>query len=552
MLAKKEEKVVKKNSHTFRNKIFIAMVIAVVFPLLISFIINIYFKYTVIKSTELSKINIFLSSEAKYVEKLLYLGLFTANEISKNTAIYNYVNLKKPPSMEETYSFYESFRNTNINEPSSSYSKIVEFSENRFNKENIQIEIYSQNQYLVYSDFLHSFDQMDKNLYNRIYGTDGITLLLVDDNIQIVKKLFLTDETPPVVLRIIYKNDIFKRKYDEYLDKNGDLFLKFNNSITYLNNQKFYEKDTIDLKVPLEIYENVYVDANLCYSFSQKAIFSILAYQLFDFFIIFILVIIAMVLASYFYTKFATFKLYKIIENISFYSSAFLSNKNSEFDFIDSKIKDFNKKIFEEQVQKKILESRLLQESFNPHFLYNTLACLKYSNNDNINLVTVIDELVNFYRKSLNRGEVFLLLDYELEIVKSYIKIQNFAYEKNVSLNINSEPHLNKTKIIKLLIQPFVENAFLHGLLDRNDGIIDIKINSEYDTMVIEITDNGKGIPKQKIEDLLTGNSPDIGYGIKNTINKIKTIYGEEYGVKIESELNVGTKIIINIPINNN
>jgi two-component system, sensor histidine kinase YesM len=136
-------------------------------------------------------------------------------------------------------------------------------------------------------------------------------------------------------------------------------------------------------------------------------------------------------------------------------------------------------------------------------------------------------------------------------MVETYLKIQNFACNRKFSFLMEVDYKLRSCLIVKNLLQPFVENAFLHGINGLGEeGYIMIRGRGEEGILTLEIIDNGSGISEEKIKEILSGVNRQSkgGYGIFNTIRRIKSYYGEAYGVNIISELGKGTTIEITFP----
>lgn len=221
---------------------------------------------------------------------------------------------------------------------------------------------------------------------------------------------------------------------------------------------------------------------------------------------------------------------------------------------IESRISD--------EKEKKDLEYKILQNQINPHFLYNTLNSIKWmaavQGADGIaDMTTSLSRLL----RSIAKGTKLLIpLSEELSLVKDYFNIQNYRYGGTIKLDVEcNDDSLLDVPIIKFTLQPIVENAIFHGLEPKgNVGNIKIIVqkNPNEDLEVI-IWDNGVGIPKEKIDILLSDDNAapseffkDIG--ISNVHKRLQYEFGSNYGISIESVENEFTKMIITIPINTN
>lgn len=296
----------------------------------------------------------------------------------------------------------------------------------------------------------------------------------------------------------------------------------------------------------------------------KKPVFEDLKYYLFT--IIGILLIITAFLflsveiAAFFLTK----KLEVLFQKMNTNVESLITNDSSElfldqdeFGTIESKVHELIQKIKEYyqekneyELQRKSLETKLLQERINPHFLYNTLSTLKWITEDK-SVQTVIDSMVKYYRIALNKGSSIVTINQELEMISEYLKLQRFAYGNEFEFQIDVEEGVGKFLILKHLLQPVVENAVLHGLSGiETGGRIDIHARSIENKVVIEIIDNGMGMEQDKLEQIMNETSIDNfgGYGMKNIRKRMEIFYGKDYSFEIASAVNVGTTVTITIP----
>lgn len=197
-------------------------------------------------------------------------------------------------------------------------------------------------------------------------------------------------------------------------------------------------------------------------------------------------------------------------------------------------------------------ELNLLQEQINPHFLYNALSSISSlaMNNRDKRASQAIVYLSEFYRISLNKGKQELTIREELKLLESYLKIQQMRFGDSIVVEYELDEALLERRVMKLTLQPIVENAIHHGRTDDSDFFhILIRLFEEQDKTVLEIIDDGCGISADKLMQLQ--NSMDHaqgGYGLRNVNIRIRLQYGEPYGVSIESEPGFGTKVRIELP----
>lgn len=228
-------------------------------------------------------------------------------------------------------------------------------------------------------------------------------------------------------------------------------------------------------------------------------------------------------------------------------------------------IQQLNEEIFQEKLSKKELENEqqkirfeLLASQINPHFLFNTLESIRMQAaiDGQEKLTEIIMELGKLLRFSLENKNELVTLSHELAYLKSYFEIQHFRFQDKINYDIHISPKLNitKIKVLPLILQPIVENAFTHGFSTKKiGGHIEVNILSRDNNLIIIIKDNGVGIAKDKLEAIMysltheTNNTSDA-IGIRNVHNRICLFYGEQYGISFSSELSVGTTVTIKIP----
>ncbi|MCF0146467.1 MAG: sensor histidine kinase [Eubacterium sp.] len=201
----------------------------------------------------------------------------------------------------------------------------------------------------------------------------------------------------------------------------------------------------------------------------------------------------------------------------------------------------------------KVSEVNALQAQINPHFLYNMLDMIKWLSRSGKTEETAkaIQALSNFYKLTLSKKEIFTTVEEELRHVKLYTDLQNMRYENKIDLLIDVPEELYEVKIPKLVFQPIVENAILHGLFEREEksGSIVITGWAEGNEIVFSISDTGVGIGREDLMLILEGKLKGSGsnIGISNTHQRLQFIYGENCGLHYESEKGVGTEVTVRI-----
>lgn len=229
-----------------------------------------------------------------------------------------------------------------------------------------------------------------------------------------------------------------------------------------------------------------------------------------------------------------------------------INNLKTVFNHMTKSIKNLIHKAKEDEqvVTKSKLD--LIQAQINPHFLYNTLdavsalALLK----DYDNCFKMTQALGSFYRNSLNSGLDFIAVEEEIKCIENYITILNIRYENKINLTYEVEDGLNQCRILKLLLQPLVENAVHHGIkANEKSGNIQIRIFSDDGEIIFMVTDDGIGMSEERIEDVMQGRSVTgkSGFGLQGLKQRISLYYGIKNPLIIHSESGNGTEVIVRI-----
>ncbi len=210
----------------------------------------------------------------------------------------------------------------------------------------------------------------------------------------------------------------------------------------------------------------------------------------------------------------------------------------------------------------KDMELRALQAQINPHFLYNTLDMIawKAMASGNQETVDIVVKLARFYRLSLSNGSDFLPLSDEVEHVRLFVELTNLCRSRNVQLITEVAPNIADYPIMKLILQPIVENSLFHGLYELSDRVGVIRLTAEQigSYVQIQIADNGVGIEKSKLAELLAKKERPVvntkrgGYGIGNILERLRIYYDDRFTFQIESAILTGTTVTIRIPYSRN
>jgi len=215
--------------------------------------------------------------------------------------------------------------------------------------------------------------------------------------------------------------------------------------------------------------------------------------------------------------------------------------------------------VYSEQKGKREAELKVLQEQIKPHFLYNTLDTIQWmaQDRDADDIVEIVIALTNLFRIGLSRGNENISLEEEIKHVESYLIIQMMRYEGKLSYQINEIPYqLKKNRVLKLILQPLVENAIYHGIkMKKGKGHIRIESEVRDSKLVLSVIDNGLGMKPEQLEIIRQGvinvGNPEHkdGFGLFNVNERIHLTYGGSYGIQVYSEYETGTRVEVFLPL---
>ena len=213
------------------------------------------------------------------------------------------------------------------------------------------------------------------------------------------------------------------------------------------------------------------------------------------------------------------------------------------YNYMIRRIKDFSETQYRMGLDVKNAELKALQAQIDPHFLYNTLDLINWKalRNGIPEISDIVQKLTRFYKLSLSKGRDIITVRDELAHIETYVGLQNLRFKNGIKLVLNTEENIYGYSILKLILQPIVENAILHGILckDSKTGTITITGRMEGSIIRFSIHDDGVGMDGDKAERLFSSANPkeEQGYGIINVNHRIKLFYGNEYGLTCKSSL---------------
>ncbi|MFC0215706.1 sensor histidine kinase [Paenibacillus chartarius] len=233
---------------------------------------------------------------------------------------------------------------------------------------------------------------------------------------------------------------------------------------------------------------------------------------------------------------------------------------SQSFNVMVSKLSDLGYRLYETEIREKNAQIAALQSQINPHFLYNTLGTISMHAElqGNREVVRMTNNLSRLLRYSItgNRSEV--TLEQELEHVKGYMVIQQIRFEDRIRYHIRVQEELRQYAVIRLMLQPIVENCIIHGIeKGRGSGSIELYAERENDKLVITVQDDGCGLTETSLHELrrnldFAPLQTDIGgHGLVNVHRRIVLRYGRPYGIRVESKPYEGTKVVLTLPLTN-
>ena len=224
------------------------------------------------------------------------------------------------------------------------------------------------------------------------------------------------------------------------------------------------------------------------------------------------------------------------------------------FNDMSNEIESLVENIYEEQLTRKETEIKALQAQINPHFLYNTLETINWHAQlkgapEISHMVTALSSIME---ATIGRDNKLITFRDEMKYIENYISIMTYRYEGRLVFNKNIDPSIMNIKIPRLILQPIVENSINHGIGQTTTrGEINITAKKKNDHIVIEVCDNGKGMNEAALEEVMlkiNGDHDSKSIGLENVNKRLKLFYGDAYGIRVMSELNKFTKVVMIIP----
>ncbi|WP_235848370.1 cache domain-containing sensor histidine kinase [Litchfieldia alkalitelluris] len=217
------------------------------------------------------------------------------------------------------------------------------------------------------------------------------------------------------------------------------------------------------------------------------------------------------------------------------------------------RINDLIKENYEKQLLLKDTEFKALQSQINPHFLYNALESINWlaKINQQQQISQMVESLGFLLRNAISIQDDVITVREEVKMVEHYVTIQRYRFEERLEFSLSVDEEVKDCVLPKLVIQPLVENAIIYGLERMIEPCnIHVSVLKEGDYLQLAVEDNGPGMDKEQLDKVRKGEmkTRGTGIGLRNIDSRIKFVFGSEYGLQIDSELNKGTKVSITIP----
>lgn len=227
----------------------------------------------------------------------------------------------------------------------------------------------------------------------------------------------------------------------------------------------------------------------------------------------------------------------------------------SGFNGMTKRLDEQMKEIVEKEHEVRKNEIEALQESIKPHFLYNTLECIHWQNvaDGNQKAAKMVKALARYYRISLDQGEELVSIALELQLIYSYITVQNIRFNDTIDFQNCIPEELYYIKIPRITLQPLVENAIYHGIHAEKEssGWIKTEAVIDNDTAIIKVVDSGREMTAEGIDNInrkLLADDKSLGYGVKNVHRRLQLAFGDKYGLNYRLTDTGGTEVDVCVP----
>lgn len=226
---------------------------------------------------------------------------------------------------------------------------------------------------------------------------------------------------------------------------------------------------------------------------------------------------------------------------------------NNNFIEMGKYIQNLIESVYKSQIREKEAQLQCLQSQINPHFLYNTLDSMRWMavKKQQYDLAEQIEALSSLFKHALNQGKNITTIGQEIQHLRDYMTIQNNRFGDRIKTEISVEADLENCRVLNLILQPLVENAIVHGLEEKlGNGCIKVDIRKDGSDVIYTVEDDGMGTDQEKIRMLMKERTDSHNVlALDNIDQRIKCKFGEEYGISFFSEIGIGTKVEVKMPL---
>lgn len=232
-----------------------------------------------------------------------------------------------------------------------------------------------------------------------------------------------------------------------------------------------------------------------------------------------------------------------------------ISQLAAQFNSMAGRLDQLHKQVYQSELSMRAAEIKILEKEINPHFLFNTLNTIYWTIQlGNTNAAgQMIQDLSKLFRLSLYRsGDDLVPLEVELEHMRCYLALEHMRLGAALEYNVDVQPGLEQVKVIKLILQPLVENAIVHGIAPNEEGEVSVSVYADGDELCYMIYDNGVGADPERINHILNAsekNDPDHGIALHNVNERIRLKFGDDYGVRYSRPVDGGSVFIVRQPL---
>ncbi len=419
-------------------------------------------------------------------------------------------------------------------------------------------------------------EEMDESLYKLVVGAVTFESIRQDDTLQdpyeLINELrgeftrlmaITTDGESRAWLQILMRNaDTLQDRVDD-IKENLDAEKSYDLNIEMLDNNIYILTELVQDNIQHYIYYQTKSIEHLTQQLNERVeTFTVFCNILLAFVLLLVIVLTMMIVTGIIRPIQELSEVTRRISQGDFTARAEVETEDEVETLADSinsmteSIEGFVHKIKEDEGKMRRADLRLLQEQINPHFLYNTLDTIVWliEGNDSDKAVNMVVSLSEFFRLVLSKGKEYITIQEEELHIKSYLKIQQVRYRDILEYEIRIDPRLYRYKILKLTLQPLVENSLYHGIkYKRAKGIITVTGEMEEGRIRLRVEDNGVGMEPEELENLQAEimkpcKDTGKGFGLANVNERIRMNFGSEYGMTIRSEAGKGTVVDILIP----